>query len=55
MKNTPLLSLASILCSSIAFAAEADQATKQLQVFPKNLARQHLGSNLFVFNPGNQT
>jgi hypothetical protein len=26
-----------------------------LQAFPKNLARQHLGSNLFVFNPSNQT
>jgi hypothetical protein len=55
MKTTSLVSLVSVLCSSIAFAAETDSTARQLQVFPKNLARQHVGSNLFVFNPTNQT
>jgi len=55
MKKTPTLVLmAAAVCSSLAFAAENDPATKQLQVYPKNLARQHLGANLFVFNPRNQ-
>ena len=54
MNNTPLTSL--ILLSSItAFAAvEGDQAQKQLQVYPKNLARQHVGSNLFLYNSTSQ-
>lgn len=46
-----------ILASSIAaFAAGtgADPATKQLQVYPKNLARQHLGANLFIFDSASQ-
>ena len=47
-----------VLASSIgafAVAAEADPSAKQLQVYPKNLARQHLGANLFIFNQGSQT
>lgn len=46
----------SILLSSVAaFAiAESEPAQKQLQVFPKNLARQHVGSNLFLFNATSQ-
>jgi len=47
-----------VLTSSIAafaVAAEVDPAAKQLQVYPKNLARQHLGANLFIFNQGSQT
>ena len=55
MKITSLAPLASILCSSIAIAAEPDPAEKQLQFFPKNLARHHVGSNLFLFNPAKQT
>ena len=55
MKTTTIVSLATVLCSSIAFAAEADPAKKQMQSYPKNLARQHVGSNLFLFNPTSQT
>jgi hypothetical protein len=55
MKKTPtLVFLVTAACSALALAAESDPATKQLQVYPKNLARQHLGANLFVFNPKNQ-
>ncbi len=55
MKTTSIVSLVSAVCATLAVAAEGDPATKQLQVFPKNFARQHLGANLFVFNPANQT
>lgn len=55
MKTTSIASLVSAVCATLAVAAESDPATKQLQVFPKNFARQHLGANLFVFNPANQT
>ena len=54
MKTTSVVSLVSAVCSTLALAAESDPAAKQLQVFPKNFARQHLGANLFVFNPANQ-
>jgi len=53
--KTPLATCLSLAFASIGFSAEADQGNKQLQVFPKNLARQHLGSNLFIFNPTKQT
>ena len=55
MKTTTIASLVTAVCSTLALAAEGDPAAKQLQVFPKNFARQHLGANLFVFNPANQT
>ena len=55
MKTTSIVSLVSAVCTTLAVAAEGDPAAKQLQVFPKNFARQHLGANLFVFNPANQT
>ena len=55
MKTTSIVSLVSAVCATLAVAAEGDPASKQLQVFPKNFARQHLGANLFVFNPANQT
>jgi len=55
MKTISLVSLVSAVCSTLALAAEGDPAAKQLQVFPKNFARQHLGANLFVFSPANQT
>ncbi len=51
MKLKSLAPLAILVCSSIAFAADADLAARQLQFFPKNLARHHVGSNLFLFNP----
>ena len=46
-----------ILISSTAFAAvdEGDGSSKQLQVYPKNLARQHLGANLLAYNSTSQT
>ena len=55
MKTKSIASLVSAVCTTLAVAAEGDPATKQLQVFPKNFARQHLGANLFIFNPANQT
>ena len=55
MKTTSIVSLVSAVCATLAVAAEGDPASKQLQVFPKNFARQHLGANLFLFNPTNQT
>ena len=50
MNIKPLTSL--LLLTSLAATAlgESDQAQKQLQAFPKNLARHHVGSNLFLFN-----
>lgn len=49
---TPLILLTS---AAVAFAAsEGDPSQTQLQGFPKNLARQHVGSNLFLFNAANQ-
>ena len=53
MIRQSLVVLASAI-AALAAAAEADPAAKQLQVFPKNLARQHLGANLFIFNPTTQ-
>lgn len=58
MKTKSLAALGFFMLSSvIAFSAsiEGDATTKQLQIFPKNLARQHVGTNLFVFNQSNQT
>ena len=53
--KSPITTLLSIACTSLAIGADVEQGSKQLQVFPKNLARQHLGSNLFLFNATNQT
>lgn len=50
----PIMILASTI-AAIAAPVEADPASKQLQVYPKNLARQHLGANLFVFDAGSQS
>jgi len=55
MKSISLVSAASILCTSIAFAADAGRAASQLEIYPKNIARQHVGSNLFIFNSTSQT
>jgi hypothetical protein len=55
--NRPSLMPIVILASSIAAvaaAAEADPAEKQLQVYPKNIARHHIGANLFLFNTTSQ-
>lgn len=45
----PIVILASTI-GAIAAPAGADPASKQLQVYPKNLARQHLGANMFQFD-----
>lgn len=37
-----------------AASSDSDAAAKQLQIYPKNIARQHVGTNLFVFNSTNQ-
>jgi hypothetical protein len=55
MKITSLALLASAVCTSLVFAADTDPAERQLQVYPKNLARQNVGSNLFLYNATNQT
>src|SRR4051794_14185130 len=55
MKTTSLALLASAACATLAFAVDSDPAARQYQVYPKNLARQHIGSNLFVFNTTTQT
>ena len=53
--NSPLSALLSIACTSVTFAADLEQGAGRLQGYPKNLARQHVGSNLFLYNPSNQT
>ncbi len=55
MKSSTIVSLASILCSGMAFAADAGRESRQLELYPKNLARQHVGANLFIFNSGSGT
>jgi len=55
MKTTSLALLVSAACVSIALAADSDPAARQYQVYPKNLARQHVGSNLFVYNTATNT
>jgi len=57
MKTKSLMALGLLIFSgSLAFSASNDDqaASKQLEIYPKNLARQHVGTNLFVFNPTNQ-
>ncbi len=49
MKTTLLVLTASVACATLALAAEADPSA-QFQAYPKNLARQHLGTNLMQFN-----
>src|SRR3954470_23609074 len=49
MKTTLLVSIASLALAAASVAAETDDTTA-LQVYPKNLARQHLGTNLLQYN-----
>ena len=55
MTRHSLVPIALLASSIAAFAAPqpADPAAKPLQAYPKNLARQHVGANLFIFNPAN--
>ena len=56
MKTTSIASLAVLTCSAFSFAAdEATPANKQLQIYPKNLARQHIGTNLLAFDAKSRT
>ena len=55
MKTMSFALLASAVCATFAVAVDNDPAARQYQVYPKNLARQHVGSNLFVFNTTSQT
>src|SRR5216110_2213078 len=52
MKKTLLASFVSAAAAGSLLAADFDPA--QLQAFPKNLARQHLGANLFQYSPTTQ-
>jgi hypothetical protein len=47
--------LAFLTAASLAAPAGPDSAANPLSSYPKNLARHHMGSNLFVFNATNQT
>jgi hypothetical protein len=55
MKTSLFVLFATAVCSSLLLAADNDPAARQLQVYPKNLARQHVGTNLFLYNSSNQT
>jgi len=50
---TGLLMFSMALALHAADSGDAD-SSKALQIYPKNLARQNVGTNLFVFNPNNQ-
>lgn len=55
MKIPSLALFVSVALSGLGLAAENTPAMRQFQVYAKNLARQHVGSNLFIFNAANQT
>lgn len=57
MRTQSLVPLAILATSIAAIAAPVagESESKPLQVYPKNLARQHVGANLFLFNPSAQT
>ena len=57
MKTKSILALGLLIVSGgYVYSAPngTDAANKQLEIYPKNLARQHVGTNLFVFNSTNQ-
>jgi len=61
MKTTALLTALTAACSTVLFAAPKETLAvsevpnvNQLQVFPKNIARQHNGTNLFVYDKTSQ-
>jgi hypothetical protein len=54
MKLQMVIPLAAMICAGVVVAQEGSEA-KQLQVYPKNLARQHIGANLFIFNSSTGT
>jgi hypothetical protein len=58
MKTTALITALTVACASVLVAASKETSNvsaevpnvNQLQVFPKNLARQHYGANLFIYD-----
>jgi hypothetical protein len=56
MRTKSLIPLALAAYTAVSLAASTtDQTKSQLKIFPKNLARQHMGSSLSLFNPINRT
>ncbi len=56
MKTKTVSSLLLLATAAAVAAADPHAASdKQLQVYPKNLARQNSGANLFLYNAANQT
>jgi hypothetical protein len=53
MKTKSLAALLTIACSAVVLGETPE--TAPLQIYPKNLARQHVGANLFVFNQTTRT
>ena len=54
MKTSPIVLSVSLATMALALGAAPEPAA-QLQSYPKNLARQHLGAGLFHFAPDSQT
>jgi hypothetical protein len=51
MRNTVIIAVAAILFTAVAASAAPNEVVeKQLKGYPKNVARQHLGTNLFAFD-----
>ena len=51
MKTKNLASILSIACSAVVIAANQEApSAKQLAAFPKNIARQHYATNLFLYD-----
>lgn len=56
MKTKSVSSLLLLATAAAVAAADPNSASdKQLQIYPKNLARQNSGANLFLYNPETQT
>lgn len=55
MKTIALATALTAACTAVLVAAAPETpSVNQLQVFPKNLARQHYGANLFIFDKATQ-
>lgn len=54
--KTKLGSLLTVVCLAVSGAfAESGPASKQLQIYPKNMARHHLGASLLIFDESTKT
>lgn len=54
MKTLSLIASACFITTAVAHAASVSSEGAALHIYPKNLARQHLGSNIFVFDNAGQ-